>query len=179
MRKVKLNTVTPPEQAQKSVKIKSCNIKPSWPICPLLATSRGATIVRCIMHFHLLPLPSPCRRAYAEQFHFASSSFFLKVKQSHYTPWRRLGGEEILLLLILDLGTRWGWVVSAPPLPCFTPGERTPRYPLDRRLGGPQSRSGYRGYRKNPLSPPGIEPRSPGRPSRSQTLYWLRYPAHL
>jgi hypothetical protein len=24
----------------------------------------------------------------------------------------------------------------------FTPGERTPRYPLDRRLGGLQSRSG-------------------------------------
>jgi hypothetical protein len=24
-----------------------------------------------------------------------------------------------------------------------------PRYPLDRRLGGPQSRSGHRGYRKN------------------------------
>jgi hypothetical protein len=25
------------------------------------------------------------------------------------------------------------------------------RYPLDRRLGGPQSRSGHTGYRKNPL----------------------------
>jgi hypothetical protein len=31
-----------------------------------------------------------------------------KVKQSRYTPWRRLGGEEVQLLLILDLGTRWG-----------------------------------------------------------------------
>jgi hypothetical protein len=30
-----------------------------------------------------------------------------KVKQYHYTPWRRLGGEELYLLLILDLGTRW------------------------------------------------------------------------
>jgi hypothetical protein len=30
------------------------------------------------------------------------------------------------------------------------------------------------------LSPlPGIEPRSPGRPVRSQTLYWLDYPARL
>jgi hypothetical protein len=35
-----------------------------------------------------------------------------------------------------------------------------PRYPLDRRLGGPQSWSGLRGYRKNPLRVPGIEPRS-------------------
>jgi hypothetical protein len=26
------------------------------------------------------------------------------VKQSRYTPWRRLGGEEVYLLPILDLG---------------------------------------------------------------------------
>jgi hypothetical protein len=31
-----------------------------------------------------------------------------KAKQSLYTPWRRLGGEEVYLLLIHDLGTRWG-----------------------------------------------------------------------
>jgi hypothetical protein len=38
-----------------------------------------------------------------------------RVKQSHYTPWRRLGGEETYLLLIHDLGTRWGeWSVSRP-----------------------------------------------------------------
>jgi hypothetical protein len=29
---------------------------------------------------------------------------------------------------------------------------------------------------KNPLPPPGIEPRSPGRPVRSETLYCLSYP---
>jgi hypothetical protein len=29
---------------------------------------------------------------------------------------------------------------------------------------------------ENPLPPPGIEPRSPGRPARSQTLYCLSYP---
>jgi hypothetical protein len=27
-----------------------------------------------------------------------------KVKVSRYTPWRRMGGEEVLLLLILNLG---------------------------------------------------------------------------
>jgi hypothetical protein len=32
----------------------------------------------------------------------------VKVKQSLYTPWRRLGREEVQLLLIHDLGTRWG-----------------------------------------------------------------------
>jgi len=46
------------------------------------------------------------------------------------------------------------------------------RYPLCRRLGGPQGRSGQ--VRK--ISPPtGI--RSPDRPARSQSLYRLRYPA--
>jgi hypothetical protein len=55
----------------------------------------------------------------------------------------------------------------------FYPRGKDPRYSLYRRLGGPQSRSGHRGYRKNPLPLPGIEPRSPGRPARSQTLYCL------
>jgi hypothetical protein len=40
------------------------------------------------------------------------------------------------------------------------PRGKDPRYPLYRRLGGPQSRSGHRGYRKNPLPLPGIEPRT-------------------
>jgi hypothetical protein len=31
------------------------------------------------------------------------------------------------------------------------PRGKDSRYPLDRRLGGPQSRSGHRGYRKNPF----------------------------
>jgi hypothetical protein len=33
-----------------------------------------------------------------------------------------------------------------------------PLYPLDRRLGGPQSRSGRGGEEKNSHFPPGIEP---------------------
>jgi hypothetical protein len=39
---------------------------------------------------------------------------------------KALGGEEVYLLLILDLDTRWGWVVSVTPWPRFSPGERTP-----------------------------------------------------
>jgi hypothetical protein len=58
----------------------------------------------------------------------------------------------------------------------FYPRGKDSRYPLDRRLGGLQSRSGHR-QRKNPLPLPGIEPRSADRPVRSQTLYWLSYPA--
>jgi hypothetical protein len=56
------------------------------------------------------------------------------------------------------------WSVSRPG--CAYPRGKDPRYPSDRRLGGPQSRSGHRGTRKNPL--PGIEPRLPGHPDSSQ-----------
>jgi hypothetical protein len=41
---------------------------------------------------------------------------------------------------ILNLGTRWRWVVSFTPRPLYTQG-KSPWYLLDRRLGGPQSRS--------------------------------------
>jgi hypothetical protein len=37
------------------------------------------------------------------------------------------------------------------------PPEKEPPVPLDRRLGGPQKRSGRCGARKNHLSVPGIE----------------------
>jgi hypothetical protein len=42
-----------------------------------------------------------------------------------------------------------------------------PWYPLDRRLGGPQNRSGRGGEEKNSQSPPGVEPYDPNRPARS------------
>jgi hypothetical protein len=76
---------------------------------------------------------------------------------SHYTPRRRLGGEHVQLLLILDLGT----VVSVTPRPRFSPGERTPGNHctggwVDPRAGLDTEAAG------KPLSPlPGIEPRSP------------------
>jgi hypothetical protein len=47
----------------------------------------------------------------------------------------------------LDLGTNWCWVVSFTPRPLYPRG-KSPRYPLDRRLNGPQSRSGRRGEEK-------------------------------
>jgi hypothetical protein len=62
--------------------------------------------------------------------------------------------------------------VSASGPGRFLPPGKT-RYPLYRRLGGPQGRSGQ--VRK--ISPPtGI--RSPDLPARSQSLYRLSYPAH-
>jgi hypothetical protein len=61
--------------------------------------------------------------------------------------------------IILDFGNGWRLVVSFIPLPLYRRG-MSPRYPLDRRLGGPQSQSGRYGKEKNPLLLPGIEPRS-------------------
>jgi hypothetical protein len=47
------------------------------------------------------------------------------------------------------------WSASRPG--CFTPG-KSPWYPLDRRLGGSQGRSGRGGEEKNSQPLPGIEP---------------------
>jgi hypothetical protein len=67
------------------------------------------------------------------------------------------------------------WSVSRPGR-ALPPGNDA-QYPLYRRLGEPQRRCGHRLEEKSSLPPPGIEPRSPGRPFRSQTLYGLSYPA--
>jgi hypothetical protein len=57
------------------------------------------------------------------------------------------------------------------------PVGKDPRYPFDRRPGGPQSLSGHRGYRENPLASAGESNLGlPGRRVRSQTLFWLSYP---
>jgi hypothetical protein len=63
---------------------------------------------------------------------------------------------------ILDLGTSFRSVVSLTPRPLYLRVE-SPRYPLDRRLGGPQSRSGH--FRKEKIfDPTGTRPPTP-RPS--------------
>jgi hypothetical protein len=72
----------------------------------------------------------------------------------------------------LDLGTSWRWVVSFTPRPLYHWGN-SPRYPLDRRLGGPQSQSGRREEGKI-LDPSGLT-----RPARSQSQYRLRYPGSI
>jgi hypothetical protein len=74
----------------------------------------------------------------------------------------------------LDLGTSWRWVVSFTPRPLYPRG-KGPRYPLDRRLSGPQSQSGRRGEEKI-LDHTGTGTPTPGRPARSQSLYRLSYP---
>jgi hypothetical protein len=71
---------------------------------------------------------------------------------------------------ILDFGTRWRCVVSFTPRPIYPQGNSL-RYPLDRRLDGPQSRSGRGGEEKNSHPLPGLE--TPDHSDRSPALYWL------
>jgi hypothetical protein len=102
----------------------------------------------------------------------ASRCFHIQGKSSHYNrPRRPRGGVEAQLYSFFNLGARGGgWLT--PHRGRFTPGKT--RYPLCRRLGGPQSRSGQ--VRK--ISPrTGI--RSLDRPAGSESLYRLSYPGPL
>jgi hypothetical protein len=118
----------------------------------------------------------PVQSVISNRFNECQYQSVKKLKLSQYTPLRRLGGEEVYLLRILDLGTRWGWVVSVTSRPHFSPGVRTPGTHCTGGWVGP--RAGLdtmaRGKILSPLS--GIEPRSPGRPALSQTQYWVSYP---
>jgi hypothetical protein len=96
-------------------------------------------------------------------FHLKSKDDKVKVKLSlrltkhHEMKMYWSGG---IAPRILDLGTRWRWVVSFTTQPLCPQGKR-PWYPLDRRLGGPQSRSGRGGEEKIPQCLPALELRTP------------------
>jgi hypothetical protein len=90
-----------------------------------------------------------------------------KVKWSRYTPWRRMG-----CLLILNLGNRWGWVVSITPRPRFIPGERTPCTHWTGGWVGPRAGLDAEATGKNLCPCRGMNPSCP---VRSQTPYWLSY----
>jgi hypothetical protein len=79
-----------------------------------------------------------------------------KCKLSSYrhagSKGERVYSSSLFLTSVLDGVSGQGHAPAA-----IYPRER-PRFPLDRRLCGPQSWSGYREYRKNPLPLPGIEP---------------------
>jgi hypothetical protein len=66
-------------------------------------------------------------------------------------------GSGSTALRILDLGTRWRWVVSFTPRPLYPHGKRQ-CYPLNRRLAGFQSRSGRGSEERNSKLLPGLEP---------------------
>jgi hypothetical protein len=72
------------------------------------------------------------------------------------TPWRRIGELRYSSTHSLTLTLDGKWSASRPGR--FTPRKRAPWYPLDRRLGGLQSRSGRGGEEKNSQPLPGLEP---------------------
>jgi hypothetical protein len=61
----------------------------------------------------------------------------------------------------------------------FTAKGESPQYPLDTRLGGPQSRSGRVVEEKNSQLPPGTEPQSSDLPDCSQSLYVHSMSRHI
>jgi hypothetical protein len=58
---------------------------------------------------------------------------------------------------IFDVDTRWRWGVSFMLRPLY-PQEKSHWCPLNRRVDGPQSRSGRGGVEKNSRPLPGLEP---------------------
>jgi hypothetical protein len=89
--------------------------------------------------------------------------------QRHLDVW----GSGRIDPRFLDLGTSWRLVVRS-----LYPWGKSPRYPLDRRLGGPIA--GLDDVKKRQfLTLPGLELRPLGRPARSQSPYRLSYPGSL
>jgi hypothetical protein len=81
-------------------------------------------------------------------------------------------GEWRYSSTIFDRGTRWKWVVKFTFRPLYPRGNH-PRYPLDRRLGGSQRRSGRYGVENN-FYP--CRKLNSDRLARSPSLYGLSYP---
>jgi hypothetical protein len=100
-----------------------------------------------------------------------TNSWLIAKAKAHYTTQRRSGGEEVQLLLTLDIGTGWGWVFSVTLRPRFKPGKGPPPTGTNWTGGWVGPTAGLdteaRGKILSPL--PGIESRSPGRPASSQT----------
>jgi len=78
---------------------------------------------------------------------------------------------KVMPYSFFKLGARWGVGCQRQALTALPPGKT--RYPLYRRLGGPQGRSEL--VRKI-SPPPDTWIRSPDRPARTESLYRLSYP---
>jgi hypothetical protein len=66
------------------------------------------------------------------------------------TPWRHTAGETVLAPSFLNLGTRWRWVANLKPQWPYP--RKAPWYPLNKKLGRPQSLSGQ--FREEKISHP-------------------------
>jgi hypothetical protein len=80
------------------------------------------------------------------------------------TPWRRMGEWRYSYRFRHSYsGTRWRWEVASRP-GRFTPRGKRPRYPFDRKLSGPQSRSKLSDEEKNTCP---CQKSNPGRSAHS------------
>jgi hypothetical protein len=85
---------------------------------------------------------------------FKKSTFIVNIKVklslclTKHHAMKMYWGSGSIAPRILDLDTRWRWVVSLTPRPLYSQG-KNPWYPLDRKLGGHQSQSGRGGEDKN------------------------------
>jgi hypothetical protein len=88
---------------------------------------------------------------------------FLNVEVgNHEDVW----GSRGIALCILDLVITWRLMVSTTPQFLYS-RVKSPQYPLDGRLGGPQNWSGCYGEEKNLLPLLGIKLQFLGRPAHS------------
>ena len=95
----------------------------------------------------------------------------VKVKRSRRRPGVAQRVGRGIALLFHDRGTRRGWVVSSTPRPHFTPGkDQVPILQEDGWAPGPVWMGGKSRPRRDLIL---------DRPARSQSLYWLSYPAHI
>jgi len=96
--------------------------------------------------------------------------WIIKVKWSRYRPAVAQAVGRGIALLFHDCGTRRGWVVSSTPRPHFTPGkDPVPILQKARWAPGPVWTGGKSRPHRDSI---------PDRPTRSQSLYRLSYPAH-
>ena len=91
------------------------------------------------------------------------------MKLSLYMP-RRHVGEWTYSWLILNFSTRWRWVVR------FTLWGKSPRYPLNKGVGGPQSRCGESSDKRKISRPCRESNRDFSFRPVVQSLYRARYP---
>jgi hypothetical protein len=116
--------------------------------------------------------------SYASSFQFIFTSYpFINAKAVPLHTMKALGGKEYSSYSFLTLALDGGEWSASRPGRALVPGKGPP-VPIVQQAGwAPEPVwTQTRGKILSPL--PGIEPRSPDRPARSQTLYWLSYPAH-
>jgi hypothetical protein len=91
------------------------------------------------------------KKASGGPFYLEATQILVKLSlcRINYALWHEdLPGQWRYSTAILNLGTRWRWMVSFTPW-LLNPWRNCHWYPLDRRLGGPQNWSGCCREKKN------------------------------